>query len=75
MKKSPKSSIILVMLGLVLFFLVLSVLYIMISISNIIPLEFIQAFMPFVVLCGFFIFLIGAMLIAFAIFKSLSGFK
>lgn len=61
--------------GLSLFFLVIAVFY---SFINIIPTEtpdYLQIFIPFIVLSGFFIFQIGAMLVALSIFKWLNKDK
>ncbi len=68
--------IIVVLLGLILFFLVLSVIYLMISISGSFKVEEqFQIYMPLVVFSGFFIFLVAAMLLALAIFRRFGGFK
>ena len=73
--KSNNSSV-LAVFGLILFFLVLSVIYSMISISGNLDSSFkeLQIFMPLIVFTGFFIFLIGAMLIALTIFRRFGGF-
>ena len=57
-------------LGIVLFFLVISVLYIFIFISDIIKFNNLQFFMPLIIFTGFFIFLVAAMLLALSIFKT-----
>ncbi|MDD5193084.1 MAG: hypothetical protein PHF67_00705 [Candidatus Nanoarchaeia archaeon] len=73
--KSSNNLGVLALLGLILFFLVLSVIYSMISISGSLKIEEqFQTFMPLIVFSGFFIFLIGAMLVALVIFKRLRGF-
>ncbi|MBS3075675.1 hypothetical protein J4429_04415 [Candidatus Pacearchaeota archaeon] len=74
--KSHNNSSVLALLGLIIFFLVISVIYSIISISGSFKVEEqFQIFMPLVVFTGFFIFLIGAMLIALAIFKKFNGFR
>jgi fucose 4-O-acetylase-like acetyltransferase len=61
---------ILILTGFCLFFLVMSVFYFMISFAgNDDKVNPIAPFMPFVVLSGFFIFLIAAFIIALTIFK------
>lgn len=55
-------------LGLTLFFMVMTVLYLMISLPQQATFAF-QALIPLIVLSGFFIFLIAAMLIALALFS------
>jgi len=74
-KYKHKNVLILALAGLTLFFLVMAVLYIIILFSYIIPLDFLQAFVPFIVFSGFFIFLIGAILLAMSIFKRFGGFR
>lgn len=74
LKKYQQTDImILAVLGLILFFLVLSVLYFIIYLSGIYKLVSLQAFVPFIVFTGFFIFLIGAILLALSIFKAFAG--
>jgi hypothetical protein len=69
------NNLIIGMLGIILFLLVISVLHIFLLFNKVIEINNLQVLIPFVVFTGFFIFLIGAMLIALAIFKSLVGFK
>jgi len=70
-----KQNLVTILFGLSSFFLVLSVLY---SILFIVP-DFehssLGVFIPLVVFTGFFIFLIGAMLVALSIFKWLTDTK
>jgi polyferredoxin len=73
-KLRHKNVYILATLGLILFFLVMMVLYVILSLSFINPLDFLEAFVPLIVFSGFFIFLIGAILLALSIFKKLGGF-
>jgi hypothetical protein len=54
-------------LGIVLFFLVISVLYIFFFLSLKLQINDFQFMMPLVILTGFFIFLVGAILVALAI--------
>lgn len=70
-----KNISLLVLMGLILFFLVIAVLYSIILLSEKIPIKDFQEFMPLIVFSGFFIFLIGAMLIALSIFKAFLGFN
>ena len=56
-------------LGIVLFFLVISVLYIFIFLSLKLNLNDLQFMMPLVVLTGFFVFLVAAMLLALSLFR------
>lgn len=58
-------------LGLMLFFMVMTVLYFMISLPQEISFEF-QALIPLIVFTGFLIFLVAAILIALAIFSKIS---
>lgn len=64
-----------------LFFLVISVFYTIISLSDIIRennldlANSLQVFAPLVVLTGFFIFLVAAMLLALSLFRVFVGFK
>jgi len=74
-KRLRYSVFILALSGLILFFLVMSVLYTIIFLSYITPLDFLEAFRPLIFLTGFFIFLIGAILIALAIFRGFGGFR
>jgi len=69
-----KQNLVALLFGLSLFFLVMAVLYSIILLAPE-PEEFLQIFVPLVVFTGFFIFLIGAVLVALSIFKWLSGFK
>ncbi len=73
--KLRNTDMITALLGLILFFLVISVIYSMISISGSLKFNYIQVYMPFIVFSGFFIFLIGAMLIGLVIFRKLNGFR
>ncbi len=61
--------------GLILFFLVMSVIYSVMFLAPKGDLKFMGIFVPFIVFSGFFIFLIGAILVALSIFKLLGGFK
>jgi hypothetical protein len=61
--------------GLSLFFLVLSVIYSIMFLAPKGEPDFLGIFIPFVVFSGFFIFLIGAILVALSLFKWLGGFK
>jgi hypothetical protein len=65
-----KNNWIIALFGLSLYFLVMTVLYTIINLDpeNTLP-KSLEVFAPFVVLSGFFIFLIGAMLVALAIFN------
>ena len=74
-KYNQKDNFILGLFGMILFFLVISVIYIMILISELTSLKEFQIFMPLIVFSGFFIFLIGAMLLALSIFKAFGGFR
>jgi len=60
-------------LGIVLFFLVMSVLYILISLSIVYQFNELQFMIPFIVLSGFFIFLVAAILLALSIFKGFNN--
>jgi hypothetical protein len=75
--KLKNTDAIIVLLGLILFFLVLSVIYSMFIISGGVDSNFkaFQVFIPLIVFTGFFIFLIGAMLIALAIFRRFNRFR
>jgi hypothetical protein len=66
---------ILAMLGLILFFLVIAVLYLIILVSETTPVKDFQGFMPLIVFSGFFIFLIGAILFSLSIFKAFGGLR
>ncbi|VVB77870.1 Uncharacterised protein [uncultured archaeon] len=70
-----KQSWVTILFGLSLFFLVMSVLYFIISLAPKGEPDFLGMFAPFVILSGLFIFLIGAMLVALSIFKWLGGFN
>lgn len=72
--KFKNTDAIIILLGLILFFVVISVIYLMISISGNLNFSYFQIYMPLIVFSGFFIFLIGAVLIALAIFNRLNGF-
>ncbi|MDD5700317.1 MAG: hypothetical protein PHH00_04000 [Candidatus Nanoarchaeia archaeon] len=60
-------------LGLILFFLVMTVFYFVLFVPNDIERSSLQPVIPFVVFSGFFIFLVGAMLVALSIFRAVSG--
>ena len=70
-----KQNWVIVLSGLSLFFLVMAVLYSIILLAPEGAPGFLSIFVPFVVFSGFFIFLVGAMLVALSIFKWLVGFK
>ncbi len=72
--KFKNTDAIIILLGLILFFVVISVIYLMISISGNLNFSYFQIYMPLIVFSGFFIFLIGAVLIALAIFNRLNSF-
>ncbi len=74
-KRSQNNNFILGFLGIVLFFLVVSVLYIVIFLSDIMGVNNFQFIMPFVVLSGFFIFLVGAMLLALSIYRAFNKIR
>lgn len=63
-----RKNFILGLMGITLFFLVLSVLYVFIRYTND-NSNILAPFIPLVVLSGFFIFLVGAFLVALAIFR------
>jgi len=67
-----KNNLIIGLFGISLFFLVMSVLYFVIY-SNI-EKDFV-VFMPFIVLSGLFIFLVGAILVALAISNSIKRYR
>ena len=67
-----KDNILIGLIGIILFFLVLSVLYIILTSESVLGFKtesVLQGLMPFVVLTGFFIFLVGAMLVSQAIHR------
>lgn len=66
---------IIALFGFSLFFLVMAVLYSIIYLAPKNLSETLQIFAPLVVFSGFFIFLIGAILVALSIFKMLSPNK
>ena len=68
--KVENNNFILGFFGIVLFFLVISVLYLTIFLSDTIEFMGLQFFMPLIVLTGFFIFLVAAMLLALSIFRA-----
>jgi hypothetical protein len=63
------------LLGVVLFFLVISVLYIFIFLSNVIMLADLQFLVLLVVFSGFFIFLVAAMLLALSIYRAFNKIR
>jgi hypothetical protein len=67
-----KNNSIIALFGLSLFFLVMSVLYTIIFLVPKNLSETLQVFAPLVVFTGFFIFLIGAFLVAMSIYKKLN---
>jgi len=73
---NKNNDIIIFLLGLILFFLVLSVIYSMFAISGGMDskLKEFEVFAPLVVFSGFFTFLIGAMLVALFIFERIRKF-
>jgi len=70
-----KQNWVIILFGLSLFFLVMAVLYSVIFLAPEGAPKFLQMFVPLVVFTGFFIFLIGAVLVALSIFRWLGGFK
>ena len=70
-----KNNWIIALFGFSLFFLVMAVLYSMIYSAPINLPDILQIFFPLVIFSGFFIFLVGAALVALSIFKMLGGFK
>lgn len=68
-----KQNSIIILFGLSLFFLVMAVLYSLLSLAPEGAPDFLQVFVPLVVLSGFFIFLVGAVLVALAVFKWFGG--
>lgn len=66
-----KNNWVVILFGLSLFFLVMSVFYTII-VANPDVDKIPEVFVPFVMLSGFFIFLIGAVLVALGLFKILS---
>jgi hypothetical protein len=69
--KSKKNIFIPGLLGLVLFFLVISVIYVFINISILDQNFDLQFLMPLIVFSGFFIFLVAAMLVSLTIFNAI----
>jgi len=61
--------------GFSLFFLVMTVLYAVIFLAPKGEPDFLGIFVPLVIFSGFFIFLIGAMLVALSVFRWLGGFN
>ena len=74
-KHKDNNNLILGLLGLILFFLVVAVIYLVILVSQNTSFKEYQAFMPLIVFSGFFIFLIGAILLALSIFRVVGGFR
>lgn len=70
-----KQNQIIALFGLRLLFLVMAVLYSIIFLAPEGAPGLLRVFVPLVVFTGFFIFLIGAALVALSIFKRLGGFK
>ncbi len=66
--------VILALIGLTLFFLVMTVLYSLILYSENNP-SFLLPFIPLIIFSGFFIFLIGAFLLALSLYKTLESRK
>lgn len=67
--KNNEINLIIMLFSLILFFLVLSVIYLIISISENLDQSYLKIYIPFVVFSGFFIFLVAANLLSLVIFR------